>query len=232
MAPLVEAAGGKVLGTKAIPMNTNDMLPYLASVPKEADMLFSVFVGPDAPRYMRQSYEIGLAKRAARAAPWGMIDATSLKGIESAIEGMYFMSSSARYLDEVPENLRPFVKEARKLMGINDDSTLKSNPKRLIASSYYLAPWQSIFMFKQAVEKCGWTSAKDTPKLIETLEHFEGKASFEFPMGDFKIRPQDHQAFQAISIEKVKSGKLVTVAQVPPDMSKVPLQVDVTKMSF
>ncbi len=232
MTPLVEAAGGKVLGKAAIPMNTNDMLPYLANVPKEADMLFSVFVGPDSPRYMRQSYEIGLSKRAARAAPWGMIDATSLKGIEAATEGMYFLSSSARYLDEVPDNLRPYVKEARKLMGVNDNSTLKSNPQRLIASSYYLAPWQSIFMFKQAVEKSGWTGPKDTPKLIEALEHFEGKASLEFPMGDFKIRPQDHQAFQSIAIEKVQKGKLVTVAQVSPDMSKVPLEVDVTKQPF
>lgn len=229
LAPLVEAHGGKVLGKTAIPVNTDDMLPFLAGVPKEADMLFSVFVGPDALRYMRQSYEIGLSKRAARFAPWGMIDATSMEGIEDALQGMHFLSSSARHLDQVPENLRPFVKEARRMMGISDDSTMLSNAKRLVASSYYLAPWQSVFMFKQAVEKCGWESKADTPKLIQTLEAFEGKASLEFPMGDFKIRPKDHQAFQTITIEKVQNGRLVTMAQVPPDMAGVPLEVDVTK---
>jgi branched-chain amino acid transport system substrate-binding protein len=232
LSPLVTAQGGKVLGKAAIPMNTDDMLPYLAAVPSDVDMLFSVFVGPDALRYMRQSHEIGLSNRVTRFAPWGMIDATSMSGIESAVEGMYFLSSSARNLDEVPPNLRPFVKEARALMGITDESTLKSNPKRLIASSYYLAPWESIFMYKQAVEKTGWAGAQDTPKLIEAMENFEGKGSFEFPMGDFKIRPQDHQAFQAIAIERVAKGKLTTVAQVPPDMAAVPPDVDVTKEAF
>jgi branched-chain amino acid transport system substrate-binding protein len=229
LAPLVKAQGGNVLGRIAIPVNTDDMIPFLAGIPRETDMLFSVFVGPDALRYMRQSYEIGLAKNMKRFAPWGMIDATSLTGVEGALEGMHFLSSSARYLDQVPAPLRPFVKEARQIMGIRDDSTLESNQKRMIASSYYLAPWQSIFMFKEAVEKTGWSGKQDTPKLIEALEQFEGKASLAFPMGDFKIRPQDHQAFQTIAIEKVQGGKLLTVAEVQPDMAGVPVQADVTK---
>jgi hypothetical protein len=40
--------------------------------------------------------------RARRLAPWGMIDATSLRGIEQPLEGVHFLSHSQRYLDQVP----------------------------------------------------------------------------------------------------------------------------------
>jgi branched-chain amino acid transport system substrate-binding protein len=231
LTPLIEAAGGKVLGKIAVPVNTDDMLPFLANVPQAADVLFSVFVGPDALRYIRQGHEMGLSKRA-RLAPWGMIDATSLAGTENALEGMHFLSQSPRYLDQVPDSLRPFVAKARELMGVANDSSLVSDPKRLVASSYYLSTWQGIFMLKDAIEKVGWKTKADHPKLIEALESYKGTASLAYPMGDFAIRPEDHQSFPQMAIEQVRGGKLVRIADIRADPKRVPIEVDLRKQSF
>lgn len=229
LAPMVEAGGGKVLGRIAVPVNTPDIIPFIANVPRDTNVIFSVFAGPDALRYMRETHNLGLSRRMARLAPWGMIDATSLKGIEEPLEGAYFLSHSQRYLDQVPANLRPHVAQARQLMGINDDATLKSDPNRLVATSYYLCTWQGIFLLKDAIEKSGWKSKADNPALIRALEGFQGKASLAYPMGDFVMRPQDHQSFQTLWIEKVEKGKLVTVAEVTNDKTQFKPVVDLTK---
>jgi len=232
LAPMVESRGGKVLGKIAVPVNTPDMVAYLAGVPKETNVLFSVFAGPDAIRYMRQTYELGLSKTMARIAPWGMIDATSLKGIETPLEGAHFLSMSQRYLDQVPERLRPYVTEARHLMGVNDDGSLKSDPNRLVASSYYLCSWEVIFMLKDAIQASGWASKTDNLKLVQALEGFSGKASLAYPMGDFEVRPKDHQGFQNLWIEQVHEGKLVTVAEVSREKTTFAPAIDLTKQSL
>jgi branched-chain amino acid transport system substrate-binding protein len=229
LAPMVESRGGKVLSRIAVPVNTPDMIPYLAGVPRDTNVMFSVFAGPDAIRYMQGTYQVGLSRTMARLAPWGMIDATSLRGIEQPLEGAHFLSHSQRFLDQVPERLRPFVTEARKLIGVNDDSSLRSDPNRLVASSYYLCSWQVIFMLKRAIESSGWASKADNGKLMRALEGFQGKGSLEFPMGDFELRAEDHQAFQNLWIEQVQKGKLVTVAEVSREKTKFPPVVDVTK---
>ena len=48
-------------------------------------------------------------------------------------------------------------------------------------------------------------------------------------MGDFEVRPQDHQAFENLWIEQVRNGKLVTVAEVSREKTKFPPVVDLTK---
>jgi branched-chain amino acid transport system substrate-binding protein len=229
LAPMVEARGGKVLAKIAVPVNTPDMIPYLAGVRRDTNVLFSVFAGPDAIRYMQGTYQLGLSKTMARLAPWGMIDATSLKGIEQPLEGAHFLSHSQRYLDQVPARLRPFVTEARELIGVNDDCSLKSDPNRLVASSYYLCSWEVIFMLKQAIETSGWTSKANNEKLVHALEGFQAKESLNFPMGDFEVRPQDHQGFENLWIEQVQNGKLVTVAEVSREKTQFPPVVDLTK---
>jgi branched-chain amino acid transport system substrate-binding protein len=229
LAPMVESRGGKVLARIAVPVNTPDMIPYLAGVPRDTNVLFSVFAGPDAIRYMQGTYQVGLSRTMARLAPWGMIDATSLKGIEQPLEGAHFLSHSQRFLDQVPDRLRPFVSEARRLIGVNDDASLRSDPNRLVASSYYLCSWHVLFMLKRAIESSGWASKTDNGKLMKALEGFQGKASLEFPMGDFELRAEDHQAFQNLWIEQVQKGKLVTVAEVSREKTKFPPVVDLSK---
>lgn len=232
LAPMVKERGGSVIEKIAVPVQSQDMIPYLARVPKDTEVVFAVFTSADGIRFMRQSQEIGLASRVARLAPWGIIDGVSLKGLESAVEKSYFLSHGPRWLDQVPADLRQFTAEARKAMGIADDGHVIAQPDRVIATSYYLAPWHAINLLKHAIEKSGWSSKQDNPKLIEAMEGFSGKASADFPMGDFVMRGEDHQAFQNLWIEQVKSGKLNVVDTVPRDKLMFPPKVDVRKESF
>jgi branched-chain amino acid transport system substrate-binding protein len=232
LAPLVKEMGGTVVDKIAVPVQSQDMIPFLARVPRETEVLFAVFTSADGIRFLRQSQEIGLASRVARLAPWGIIDGISLKGIEAAVENAYFLSHAPRWLDQVPAPVRGFTAEARKAMGINDDGSVVGSPDRIIATSYYLAPWHSIYLIKKAIETSGWTSKRDNPKLIEAMEGFQGKASIEFPMSDFLMRAEDHQAFQDLWIEQAKGGKLQVVASVPKEQLLFPPAIDVRKQPF
>jgi len=232
LAPMVKAAGGTVLDKIAVPVQSQDMIPFLVRVPRDTEVLFAVFTSADGIRYLRQGHEIGLAKRVARLGPWGMIDGISLKGIEAAVDNAYFLSHAPRWLDQVPAEVRDYTAAARKLMGIADDGTVIGANDRIIATSYYLAPWHAIYLLKQAIEKSGWSSKQDNLKLIEAMEGFNGKASLDFPMSDFVMRSEDHQAFQNLWIEQVKGGKLEVVASVPKEQLFFPSKIDLRKESI
>ncbi|WP_082512588.1 ABC transporter substrate-binding protein [Afipia sp. Root123D2] len=232
LAPMVKAAGGTVVEKIAVPVQSQDMMPFLARVSRDTDVVFSVFTSSDGVRFLRQGHEIGLSKRVARLGPWGMIDGMSMKGIEAAVENAYFLSHGPRWLDQVPTESRGFIAEARKIMGIGDDGAVLGVSDRIMATSYYLAPWHAIHLLKHAIEKSNWESKQDNPKLIQAMEGFSGKVSLDFPMSDFVTRGEDHQSFQTLWIEQAKSGKLNVVASVNKDQLLYPPKIDVRKESF
>ncbi len=229
LAPLVKERGGTIVDKIAVPVQSQDMIPYIARISRDSDVVFAVFTSADGIRFLRQSQEIGLANRVSNLGPWGIIDGISLKGLEAATEKSNFLSHGPRWLDQVPENTRGFTAEARKLMGVADNGSIVGQSDRIIATSYYLAPWHAINLLKQSIEKSGWTSSKDTPKLIETMEGFQGNASLDFPMGDFVMRAEDHQAFQDLWIEQAKGGKLNVVSSIPRSELFFPPKIDVRK---
>jgi hypothetical protein len=61
------------------------------------------------------------------------------------------------------------------------------------------------------------------------MEGFKGAGSLEFPMGDFEVRPQDHQGFENLWIEQVQKGKLVNVSEVSRERTSFPPVIDLTK---
>lgn len=229
LAPIVKELGGTVLERIAVPVQSQDMLPFLARIPRDTEVLFGVFTSGDGLRYLRQTYELGLSNRVARFGPWGIIDGVNFKGLEQPLENAYFLSHSPRLLDQVPQAQRPFVAEARKLIKVNDDGTLTETPDRTIGTSYYLAPWHAIHALKAGIESTGWKTKADNLRLVEALEGFSGKTSLQFPMGDFTFRPEDHQSFQTLWIEQVKNGKLTVVGEASAETQKFAPRIDVTK---
>jgi urea transport system substrate-binding protein len=68
--PIVEGAGGQVVGKLFIPLGTRDFTPLLESIQRSgADMLLSTFVGADAAAFHRQFAEAGLGERCRVLAP-------------------------------------------------------------------------------------------------------------------------------------------------------------------
>jgi branched-chain amino acid transport system substrate-binding protein len=213
LVPLLEARGGQVLDKIAVPVQTQDMIPYLAGINPETEVLFSVFTTADGLRYLRQIHELGLSSKMARIGPWGMVDGVSLAGIEDALEGCYFLSHSPRWLDQVPEANRAHVAAARDIIGVGEDGLVKGTD-RIIATSYYLAPWHALHLLKHTVEASGWKSKSDNPALLDAIAKFEGKASPDFPMSDFVMGEEGRQAYQDLWIEQVQGGKLVVQAAI------------------
>lgn len=213
LVPLLEAGGGQVLSKIAVPVQTQDMIPYLAGINQDTEVLFSVFTTADGLRYLRQIHELGMSAKMARIGPWGMIDGVSLAGIEDALEGAYFLSHSPRWLDQVPAETRANVKSARDVIGVGEDGQVKGTD-RIIATSYYLAPWHALHLLKHTVETSGWRSKDDNPALLDAIAKFQGSASPDFPMSDFVMGEGGRQAYQNLWIEQVQGGKLVVQAEV------------------
>src|SRR5256885_8838260 len=59
----IERAGGKVLKSIAVPLDTKDFVPYLAQIPADTEVLLPAFIGPLAVAFYTQAKAIGLGKK-------------------------------------------------------------------------------------------------------------------------------------------------------------------------
>jgi branched-chain amino acid transport system substrate-binding protein len=75
---------------------------------------------------------------------------------------------------------------------------------------------------KIGMEKSGFRSREDTPKLIEALEGLEMPEGDDFPQGDKTLRRDDHQAFLRQFIFEIKDGRHQVVEVVPKEQTMVP----------
>ena len=75
---------------------------------------------------------------------------------------------------------------------------------------------------KLGVEKSGFQSRADTPKLIEALEGLTMKEGPDFPTGDKVLRKEDHQAFMRELIYIIKDGTYHLQQAVPYEQTIVP----------
>ncbi len=58
-----EEAGGQVVQKIWVPLNANDLSPYLAQIKKDADAVFAVFLGRLALQFAKQYQDVGLKSR-------------------------------------------------------------------------------------------------------------------------------------------------------------------------
>ena len=226
--PIAEAAGVQILAKIPVPVGSPDMLPYLAKIPADTEVVVAIFTAGDGVRFLTQSNNLGIGKKMARLASWSMIDGVNLAPLGAATEGALFMVSNPRNLDQVPADVRPHLAEVRKLIGANDDDSDAREANRILPSSYYLAPWIEMHLLKESIEKTGWQGKADNEKLVRFLEGYKAKPSFEFPVPAFTIRPQDHQAFFPMFVEEAKGGKLQVIDQVAAEKCMYPARVDQT----
>ncbi|HUJ88829.1 MAG TPA: hypothetical protein VLX12_01430, partial [Syntrophorhabdales bacterium] len=94
------------------------------------------------------------------------------------------------------------------------------------------AMWEAPFELKAAIEKSGWQGKQDTPKLITTLEGMQFKESVEFPLGDIKIRAEDHLAGVGMYVERIVNGELKVVSHVPAADVMYPPLANYSKEGF
>src|SRR3546814_12303221 len=76
---VIERMGGKVNEPIAVPLDAKDLVPYLAKIPSDTEVLFSVFFGALSVAFYTQAKSLGLEKDMAMYSVAGTIEAIARK---------------------------------------------------------------------------------------------------------------------------------------------------------
>jgi branched-chain amino acid transport system substrate-binding protein len=207
----IKKAGGEIVGTTGIPLNTADMAPFLSKITGDFDGIFGIFFGKDGVTIGNQAYDLGLTRKYKWAGDGSIAESTNLPALGNKIEGFVGINRYIPVFDPPlnTEAHKKFFDEAvKRLKAIDPSGPL---PDRYVQSNY-----EAINALKIAIETSGFQGRADTPKLIAALEGLEMKEGDDFPQGDKVLRKEDHQAFLRQFIFDIHEGKhriLETVAK-------------------
>ncbi len=219
--------GGVVLKSIRVPMKTSDFLPYLkGKIPKEAEAVFFANFGSDFLSFIRDLYAIRPDIKKLGAVY--VLSGHDPKKLGKPAEGLYCITPYPTALKGLDTKANRMY---RKLIGVDANGVEIGTGKRFVLA-YDWAVWESMFALKHAIEKSGWKSRKDTPKVIKALEGMKFKESVEFPQGDMWIRAKDHLTITGLYVEQIDHGKLKVVAKIPAKDVEFKPVVDRTKEPF
>jgi branched-chain amino acid transport system substrate-binding protein len=213
----IKKAGGQIVGTTGIPLNTADMTPFLSKITGDFDGLFGIFFGKDGVTIGNQAYDLGLTKKYKWAGDGALAESTNLPALGEKIEGFVGIN---RYLPvfEPPLNTTAhhkfFDDAVARLKQIDASGPL---PDRYVQSNF-----EAMNAVKLGIEKSGFRGRDDTAKLIEALEGLEMKEGDDFPQGDKTLRKEDHQAFLREFIFDIKDGKPHILDVIPKEKTVFP----------
>ena len=114
---MVEKLGGKVNDPIFVPLDAKDMVPYLAKIPQETEVLFSVFFGAQSIAFYTQAKSMGLEKTMKMYSICGTMEAIAPADLQGAGEGVYIVENFPRVLKYKDDE---FHREHNKRMGIDD----------------------------------------------------------------------------------------------------------------
>jgi branched-chain amino acid transport system substrate-binding protein len=223
----VKEMGGSIVGEKFAPLGTPDFVPYLSGINPEAiDVIVIGFFTRDARTIITQIHQL-FGGKVRVTGNVGVIAGMTPKDLGPAAEGIWYVTQYPHLAEYVRPELRPFDREYRRLVGIDDQGFGKDGGVATVSFCY--APWEHVHYIKHGIERSGWKSRKDNPGFIQALEGFQAKASLDFPQGDKLLRAQDHQVQHDQYIERVEGGKIVVKDYVPKEKVSYEPKVDYTK---
>src|SRR5437588_9099583 len=94
----IEKAGGKVLTSIPVPLDTKDFVPYLAQIPAETEVVLPAFIGSLSVAFYTQAKSMGLDKKAKMFSSSASIESVAPNDIQGAAEGVYFFENFPRQL--------------------------------------------------------------------------------------------------------------------------------------
>ena len=98
----------------------------------------------------------------------------------------------------------------------------KLDPKGPLPDRYVQSNFEAVNALKLGIEKSGFQSRADTPKLIDALEGLSMKAGPDFPTGDKLLRKDDHQVFMRELVFVLKDGTYHLKQTIPWEKTTVP----------
>jgi len=225
---LIEGLGGKVNDPIAVPLGTKDVVPYLAKIPKETEVLFSVFFGALSVAFYTQAKSMRLDEKMKMYSVSGTIEAIDPRDLAGATEGVYFLENFPRPLEfKNDEYHRKFIE----LMNIDPVYARENGSKRVMAKSHAWQSYENFFALKAAIEVSGWQRKKDTPGVIEALEGMEMKNSIMHPQGSKLLRAEDHSGMIDCYLSRVEKSRFVLKKRIPREelMAQLPPRYDFRK---
>jgi branched-chain amino acid transport system substrate-binding protein len=225
----IERAGGKVIKSIAVPLDTKDFVPYLAQISSDTEVLLPAFIGSLSVAFYTQAKNMGLDKKMKMISSSASIESIAPDDIQGAAEGVYFFENFPRMLKAKDDQ---FHKEFNQRLGIDDVHAREIGGQRVMDKSHGWQSWEDIFALKQAIEKSGYKTRKDVEGVIQALEGMEMKNSLGHPQGDKLIRKEDHVGIIDCYISRVEGGKLEVKKRIPKEelAKNMPLRHDLSKM--
>jgi len=225
----IERAGGRVLKSIAVPLDTKDFVPYLAQISADTEVLLPAFIGSLSVAFYTQAKTMGLDKKMKMISSSASIESIAPDDIQGAAEGVYFFENFPRMLKAKNDD---FHKEFNKRIGIDDVDAREIGGQRVMDKSHGWQAWEDIFALKAAIEKSGYKTRKDVEGVIQALEGMEMKNSLAHPQGDKLIRKEDHVGIIDCYISRVEGGKFEVKKKIPKEelAKNMPLRHDLSKM--
>lgn len=209
---LIESMGGKVNDPIAVPLGTKDLVPYLAKIPEETEVLFSVFFGALSVAFYTQSKSMKLDEKMKMYSVSGTIEAIDPAAINGAAEGVFFLENFPRPLEYKDDE---YHREFIKMMDIDPVHARENGSNRVMAKSHAWQSYENFFALKKAIEDSGWQRKKDTPGVIEALEGLKMDNSLAHPQGAKILRAEDHSGMIDCYISQVQNGKFAVKKHIP-----------------
>jgi branched-chain amino acid transport system substrate-binding protein len=213
----IKKAGGSVVGSTGIPLNTADMTPFLSKISGDFDGIFIIFFGKDAINIINQGYDLGLPKKYKIAGDGAVAVPSSLPALGNKVDGFIGIDRYIPVLQgplDTPYNKKFHADTLAPLKAVAPDNPL---PDRYVQSNF-----EAMNCLKLGIEKSKFQGRKDTMNLIKALEGLEMKAGDDFPQGDKLLRAEDHQAFVPEFIFEVKGSAYTIKEAIPGNKTIVP----------
>lgn len=218
----IEAAGGEVVSPVALPMDAQDLFPYIGQLDRSVDGIYIPVL--NTLQVLQTIRSAGLDQKIVLAGlSFSLFDYRELR---EAGENVFGNELAPILLKDLEGTHMPDI---YKVMGI-DENGVETSSGKVVGSSMVVGIAQTLGFLKENVEKSGWKSKADTAALIK---HAESVPTYSkgplFPMGDVTMRPQDHQAFMDLYLVRVQDGQLLKSEVVPRDLTVYDADVDLTK---
>jgi len=225
---VIEKLGGKVHPPIFVPLDAKDMVPYLAKIGQDTEVLFSVFFGAQSIAFYTQAKTMGLEKTMRMYSICGTMEAIAPADLQGAAEGVYLVENFPRMLKYKDD---AFHKEHNRLMEIDDVDAREKTSSRVMAKSHAWQSWENVFALKQAIESTGWKSKKDDLLVIEALEGMVMENALGHPQGAKRLRKEDHSGIIDCYISRVEDNKLEVKKKVTKEELEkaMPPRVDLSK---
>src|SRR5437764_12364517 len=147
----IKKAGGEIVGTTGITLNTADMPPVLSKITGDFDGLFGIFFGKDGVTIGNQAFDLGLTRKYKWAGDGALAESTNLPALGNKIEGFVGVNRYVPLLEGVldtPHHKKFFDDAAARLKQVDPTATV---PDRYVQSNF-----EAMNALKLGIEKSGF----------------------------------------------------------------------------